>query len=607
MSLSITRALALLGTLLALCLPPVPTFAQNAEDVPEAGMDADEDTQDEEEGDEENDALSANDVPAPPEPGEFPSQELSSETLQEFLLAEIAAARSQFDLSARTYLALARKTRDPRIAHRAAYIAYRTKDNALTAEAAKLWVEIAPESKEAQQFLAYVQQGHNPTLNKAQQVLAAALARDLAKLPANLLGLNRALAKAENKDAVRSTIYRLTEPYLTHPEAHFARAQATLIAGRPMEATGALDRALELRPNWLPALLLKTHILVETDSADKACQMLATVLARDPNNQELRLAYARSLIAANKLAEARAQFSILLAAAPNDRNLLYTVAMLSAEIGDAATAEPLLKKALAGGHPQADIIRLQLGKLAANRGNYPAARQWFNAVTPGGYSAEARIRSAQTFAKEGKLDQARKLLQTAPNPETRRRYLLAESLILTESGQAQQAFNLIDQALRAQPDDNELLYESAMLADRTGRHDVMETRLRKLIALSPEHAHAYNALGYSLADRGLRLDEAEKFITRALELLPKDPYITDSMGWVRFRRGDLPGALERLRQAYALRTDPEIAAHLGEVLWRMNRNDEARSILNKAISDNPSNTSLKSTIQRLYSNSEKKR
>ncbi|MDR3086751.1 MAG: tetratricopeptide repeat protein, partial [Azoarcus sp.] len=324
-----------------------------------------------------------------------------------------------------------------------------------------------------------------------------------------------------------------------------------------------------------------------------------------PGNREIRLAHARSLILARQYAAARAEFSALLMAAPNDPNLLYTVGMLSFELGD-ASAELLLIRALDSGHPQADIIRIQLGKIAGNRGEHAAARKWFDAVSSGEHAVEARILSAKSLAKEGRIKQAQKLLKTARNPEDQRRFLLAESSLLTEAGRAKDAFAIVEKALRKSPDDNDLLYESAMLADRTGKHAVMEARLRKLIALAPEHAHAYNALGFSLADRGKRLNEAEKLIARALELLPKDPFILDSMGWVRFKRGDLDGALARLEEAYALRTDPEIAAHLGEVLWRLNRADESRRILDNALAAHPDNAPLQKTMRRLYKSGKKR-
>ncbi|MDR2880806.1 MAG: tetratricopeptide repeat protein [Azoarcus sp.] len=600
MKYPLCRVFVFLGIVLAFCLTAAPAFSEEPGDLLEFNTNMGSDPGDDEDDDE------AAGVSIIEDPGEFPAQELSAETLQEFLLAEIAASLAQFSESAQAYIALARKTRDPRIAHRAAYIASRSKDAKLIAEASRLWIEVAPASEEARLFSDYVERGHSPAIDRVREALSRTLAQNPEKLIPNLLGLNRALARAENKDVTRNLVYRVTEPYLTYPEAHFARAQAAMIAKRPMEATGALDRALELRPNWVPALMLKTHILVEAGAADQANQMLEAALAKEPRNRELRIAYARSLIAANKFAAARNEFNTLLAATPDDRDLLYTIGMLSAEIGDTATAESQLKKVLDSGHPQADLIRLQLGKIAADRGEHATARKWFDAVRPGGYAAEARVRSARSLAKEGRLDQARKLLHDASNPEVQRRYLFAESQLLVDAGRVRQAFELIDKALRKDPDDNDLLYESAMLAERLDMLEIMEGRLRKLIALSPEHAHAYNALGYSLADRGLRLEEAEELIVRALEMLPRDAYIIDSMGWVRFKRGDLPGALKYLEQAHAIRADPEISAHLGEVLWRLNREDDARRILDAAKAAHPGNTALQKTIQRLYQVPEKK-
>jgi Flp pilus assembly protein TadD len=227
----------------------------------------------------------------------------------------------------------------------------------------------------------------------------------------------------------------------------------------------------------------------------------------------------------------------------------------------------------------------------------------YDEVGAGEHRAEAVIRSAQSFAREGKLDEAQRYLQAQQGKEgenaTRRRYILAEAQLLRDAGKHADALTVIDAALRGAPDDTDLLYESAMLAERLDRINIMETRLRRVIALKPDHAHAFNALGYSLADRGLRLKEAEALVTRALELAPDDPFILDSMGWVRFRRGDGAGALPHLERAYRIRQDPEIAAHLGEVLWKLQRQSDAERIFSEAIAAHPDNKLLRDTAQRL--------
>ncbi|MDR1662084.1 MAG: tetratricopeptide repeat protein [Azoarcus sp.] len=606
MKSSLSRYLVFFCAVLTLYLPAPPALAADADaetniDIDEEALDADEwSGEDEENADGEADALTEDAEPSTPQA--LPALELDEETLYEFLLAEIAGARGQLKLSAQTHLELARKTRDPRIARRAAQYAVAAKDSQLIAETVRQWNEIDPQSPEARQVAENLAHGQSAVFNKFQAFVARALAQNPAKLAPNLMGLNRALFKAEDKDAARKVIYNVTEPYLKHPEAHYARAQACALAKRPMEALNAIERALELRPDWQAALFIKAHLLIETGNAAKASQLFAEVLERQPGNNDIRLAYARSLIADRQFDAARTQFKTLLAAAPGNRDLLYAVALLSVELGDEAAAEPLLKKALEAGHPEADILRIQLGKIADNRGARATARKWYEAVSPGKHAAEARILGAQNLAKEGRIDQARRFLREAPSadPDVRRRLLLAESQMLANAGRGKDAFALIEKALRAQPDDNDLIYESAMLAERLGLHEIMEGRLRKLIALSPDLAHAYNALGYSLIERGERLDEAEELIARALELLPEDAFILDSAGWARFKRGDLDGALERLEEAYALRPDPEIAAHLGEVLWRLDRSADARRILDKALMVNPASAPLRMTIRRLY-------
>ena len=526
-----------------------------------------------------------------------PPQELSAQTLYRFLLAEIAGARGQSDLAAQLYLDLARTTRDPRIARRATEIALYSRNTEIAAEAASLWTETDPESEAARRVLAGV--GAGGSMENVQIQLARALALAPAALPQKLLGLNRALARMQDKQAAQTMIMRLTEPYLELPEAHFARAQAAAIAEDMMEALAAIEGALQIQPDWEPGILFKSQLLVQAGASAEALKLIEDRLATHPDSRELRLAHARVLVSDKQFERARVEFRRLLDSAPDDRDLLYAVALLSLQAEDNAEAERLLQRALEAGHPEADVIRLHLGQLADKRGDHDAARTWYEAVTSDPHVFEARLRAARSLLQQGRLDDARRHLQPPAGAPDAERYLMAETQLLREAGQTEAAFDLIDNALRQHPDSKDLLYESAMLAERLNRVEVMEGRLRKLIALDPEHAHAHNALGYSLADRGLRLDEAETLIARALELAPEDPFIIDSMGWVRFRQGDKIGALGHLERAYKLRADPEIAAHLGEVLWSLERRDDANRLLDAALAAHPDNTMLRDTAARL--------
>ncbi|ATE58606.1 tetratricopeptide repeat protein [Thauera sinica] len=533
---------------------------------------------------------------------DLPAQELTPRTLYQLLLAEIAGARGQIGLSTQLYLDLARNTRDPRIARRATEVAMFARNLEATNQAARLWAEIAPDSPDARRILSNVAAGGNGNLEDAQAQLARALATHPERLAQNLLGLNRALARIEDKQAVQTIVTRLTDPYLDLPEAHFARAQAAMIAQEPMEAVAALDAALGLRPDWEPAILFKAQVLQHAGAADEALKQVEAALARQPDSRNLQVAHARALVGAKRYDEARTEFRRLLEAAPDDHELLFAAALLSLQLDDPADAEAQFNRALAAGHPEQDLIRLHLGQIAESRSDGTAARKWFDEVRSPEQRPEAVIRSAQSLAREGRIDEARQRLQTEEGDEAaRRRYILAEAQLLRDADRPAEALAVIDAALRTRPDDVDLMYEAAMLAERLDRINVMETRLRRVIALKPDHAHAFNALGYSLADRGLRLKEAEALIARALELSPDDPFILDSMGWVLFRRGDGTGALSHLERAYRTRQDPEIAAHLGEVLWSLNRRNDANRLFDAAMTAHPENKLLRDTTQRLRS------
>ncbi|MBI1905777.1 MAG: tetratricopeptide repeat protein [Rhodocyclales bacterium] len=539
--------------------------------------------------------------PPSPAASALPAQELTPEIVFMLILAEIAGARGELGVSVEAYLKLADQTRDPRIARRATEIALYAHNIAAATRAARLWADTDPESGEARQVLAGVLANSAEQLDEVQLHLARVLAESPEQLQQNMLGLNRALARIPDKQVVRSIVDRLTEPYLDfEPSAHFARAQAAISVDDNVAASSSVDAALKLQPDWEPAVLFKAQLLTQSEAAGQASVLLAGYLQRHPDNRNVRQAYARTLVSARDFVGARREFQTLLNATPKDIDLVYAVALVSAQIDDFDTAIRLFEQALQAGHAEADTIRLQLGHIAEKRGQYDVALRWYHAVTHGQFYIEAQLRVATTLSRSGKLEEARAHLHAIEaEGDDRRRVLLAETMLLRDAGRIEDAYTLVDDALREAPDDEQLLYESAMLAERLDRMNVMEARLRKLIALEPEHSHAYNALGYSLADRGLRLDEAEQLIVRALEITPDDPYILDSLGWVRFRRSDLEGALNHLKRAYGMRPDPEIAAHLGEVMWALNQRAEADALWAEALRAHPDNLTLTRTVKRL--------
>ncbi|MBM3390571.1 MAG: tetratricopeptide repeat protein [Betaproteobacteria bacterium] len=528
----------------------------------------------------------------------LPKQELTGQILYQTLLAEIAGQRGNHGLSASAYLDLARTTRDPRYARRAAEIGLHGRDLEVALQAARLWVELDPESAQARQMMAGLLVSAN-RLEELQPHVAKLLAQEGDNIGDGLLRLNRLFARYPDKKAVMHIVDRLTMPYVGLAEAHFARAQAALNAGDWKRGVTEIDKALALKPEWDNAVLLKAQ-LQRTETPEVALETLRSHLDRHPRSREVRLQYARHLVDARMYPQARAEFQRLLVDYPGNADVVYAVAMLSVQLSDWTTAEENFRRLIGQDYAEIDTVRLYLGQIAEERKQFDEALRWYATVATGEQYLAAQLRIAQLLAKQGKLEAGRRHLQEARTTDgaDRVQLLLAESQLLRDAGRTTEAYELLAGSLAAQPEQPELLYESALLAEKIGRHDVMEGNLRKLIRLKPEHAHAYNALGYSFADRNQRLAEAEELIEKALKLSPNDPFIIDSMGWVLFRKGDNAGALTQLQRAYAIRPDPEIAAHLGEVLWVLGRRDEARKTWQDAAKAHPGNEVLAEVMKR---------
>jgi Flp pilus assembly protein TadD len=526
----------------------------------------------------------------------LPKQDLTPRILYELVLAEIAGARGQLGLAAEAYLDLVRTTRDPRVARRAAEVALYARRYDMALEAARLWSDIEPNSPQPHQMviglLAATGRTDDLVADLAQQFAGAGK-----QTGDQLMELNRLLARYPDKQAARRLVDKLTEPYLSMAEAHFARAQAAHAAGDEAGAAADLDRAIALRPNWEQAVLARAQMT--TDGAETA-RVLSAFVAANPKAKDARLAYARSLVAEKRYTEARREFQTLLADHNDNGDVVYAVAVLSLQLNDMDEAETQLKRLVGMQHNESDSARVYLGQIAEERKRFDEALKWYGEVGTGSQYVPARMRMAHVFVRQEKLDEARRTLQetTAASPSERAQLLIAESQLLRDAGRNDDAYAVLVDGLAAHPDQPELLYEAGLLAERVGNFEVGEADLRRLIKLKPDYAHAYNALGYSLADRNQHLDEAQQLIDKALELAPDDPFILDSKGWVLFRRGDAIGAVDVLTKAFKLRADPEIAAHLGEVLWTMGRKDEARVTWGDAMKASPGNEVLVGTVKK---------
>jgi tetratricopeptide (TPR) repeat protein len=529
---------------------------------------------------------------------DIPSSDLNEPMLYEFLLGEIALQRGDDGLAAQTFLDLAKRTRDPRVARRAVEIANQARMPELALEAAKTWHELDPSSSHALQVVAALFVA-SKRVDEALPYLEKLLSADGVNLENGFMQLNRLLAANPDKAANLRVVRQLASKHPQLPQAHFAVAQASAAAGDEAAAVAAVRRAAALRPDWELAALLEAQI-VQRRSPAAAAKVLADFVAKNPNSREARLNYARVLVLDKRLPEARKQFEAVLAANPGNTEVIYAVGLLAFQLKDYPVAEENMKRLLALGYRDANGVRYLLGQIAEEQKQWPQAVQWYERIADGEQALPARMRTANAIAKQGKLEEARAFLKrvAADNPDEEAQLTVAEAQLLRDANRNQDAFQLLGEALRKEPDQPELLYDYALTAEKIERYDVLESNLRKLIQVRPDHAHAYNALGYSFAERNMRLPEARKLVERALELAPDDYFIIDSLGWVLYREGDLKGAAEQLRRAYSGRPDAEIGAHLGEVLWVMGERDEASRVWQESLKSSPENETLQKTIKR---------
>ncbi len=528
---------------------------------------------------------------------ELPKQDLTAPILFDFLMGETALQRGDRDVASESYLRLAKTTRDPRVAQRATEVALLSRKPIQALDAAKIWVELDSNSVIAHQTIAALLVS-NDRLDEARIHLDRLL--DLEGNPGNFfMQLNNLLVRNADKTETLQLVQQFAKPYPEIPEAHFAVAQAASLAGQFETARQQMKLVLALRPDWEMAAIYNGRILNRVSSAS-AIEFYENYLKTYPKANKTRITFARMLVAEKNYIMARGQFRQLLAQSPGNANVALAVGLLSMELRDFDAAEESFKKALEFGYKDLNTIRFYLASIYEKTYRLDKAMESFRSVVRGNQFLPAQIRYAYLLSKQGKLSKARKHLQQLPvkNDQQRAHLIVTEAEFLREAGAHQKVFDLLSNGLKKLPDYPELLYDRAMAAEKIGKIDILEKDLRKLIQLKPDHAHAHNALGYSFAEHGNRLPEALELIEKAIKLSPEDPYIIDSLGWVHYRMGNLNKGVSYLKQAFVIKPDPEIAAHLGEVLWMQGTKEEAKEVWRSTIKSYPDNEVLLNTMKK---------
>ena len=543
-------------------------------------------------------------APARPGADVIPEVPITGALMYQLMAAELAAQQGELGAAYSIYMKLARETKDPRLARRATELAVQGRAISQSVEAAELWRQLAPESRDAGQALAllYASSGR---FDEAFPPLAAEV-RAAASPAAELARIQRNLARVPDRKGAFGLLERLAQPYLSDADVRLVLAGGAQAAGLPSRAVDEAKAAVALRPDYERAILAAAQFLQATDRP-AALAMLEQRAAQPGASADLRLAYARLLVADRKYGPARAQFEQLLQADPKNPDLVYSLALLSLQGNLNSDARTYLQRYLAlvegqdGGERDPEQAYLYLAQIAEEEKQYTEALQWLRKIEGGDEYVQARVREALVLAKMKRTEEARKLLRSvqAGSADERTQLLLAEGQLLRETHRYDEAYKLLTQALEKSPDSVPLLYDAAMTAEKLDRIDAMERHLRRVIELRPDYAHAYNALGYTFADRNVRLPEALQLIEKAHQLAPEDPYILDSLGWVYFRMGDLAAARKYLELAYSAKPDAEVTVHLAEVLWASGEQARARQLLRDVRAKEPGNELLKSTVARL--------
>ena len=571
-------------------------------------------------------------VAAEPAAPKFENSTLDAPLFYQLLLSEIELRSGQAGTAYQLMLDAARRGKDEQLFRRATEIALQARagDQALSAVLA--WRQALPQSADALRYQIQLLVALNRVADVEEPL--AALLRQTARpaLPGLIEALPRLLGRAADRNAVAAVLERALRPYAdaadTKASASVAVGRAWLVAGDTGKALAFAQRASEADPAAEGAALLALDMLPATPEAEA---IVKRQLAARADNPMVRLLYVRTLATSQRLAEATAEIEVLTRSDPNLAPPWLTLGALELEMKrprEAAVALGNYVRLVEGGAavnlgaaasapqgtggddeddtpPNASTALTQafllLAQASEQQQDFVGAERWLARVDNPQRALEVQARRASLLARQGKMKEARELIRKVPeqSPGDARAKYLAETELLRDRKMYAEAVQVMAQASKAFPDDTDLLYEQAMLNEKLDRLDEMERLLRRVIALKADHQHAYNALGYSFAERKIRLPEARQLIQKALELSPGEPSITDSMGWVEYRLGNREEAIRLLRGAYQSRPDPEIAAHLGEVLWSVGQTEEARRVFRDARSRDAQNDVLRETLARL--------
>lgn len=523
------------------------------------------------------------------------STDVPPHLLYKLLVAEIAGQRGELNTAIDNYLDVAKETHDPKVAARATQIALFAKEYDKALEASKIWVEVEPDDADARRNLASVYlRLARPVDALAEYEKMLSLLHDEKDPGYGFTIIASQLSREPDRELAMMVMDKLVESHPNDPYALFAQAHLAMRQARFEMALETLDKALKEKPNWPGAIILRARILAMQGARAEALSYLEGVLqGKMEDNLEVGLTYARMLTEARQLDKALDEFIRLADLDKRNVEINYYAGVLALQLDKLKTAQKYLENVLKlGGRVQE--TNYYLGQVAEQKGDLRAAMNRYSFVRYGEFYFNAQLRIVSILADKKDYDAAIEHLQTIriDSAKQRLQLILLEGDLLREAERFGAAKDYYTKVLNSMPNETSVRYARALVAEKLGDLDLVESDLQTILKQEPSNAQVLNALGYTLADRTNRYEEAMTYIQRAFELEPDDAAVVDSMGWVLYRMGNYPQAIEHLRRAAQLSQDPEIAAHLGEVLWVSGDKDGALKIWEQSLKNNPDDPKL---------------
>jgi len=528
-----------------------------------------------------------------------PKTAIDPDVMYLLLAADIAMQRQQYSLAYEAYMELSKRVHDPKFAEQAAKLALQIKDSRKTNDAVSMWINQEPKNVTARKLAALTAlRGHDK--NIAIKQLNALLAAEPDNFENALLELSSILQKEGKEKFIYDALESLsTKTSSNKAVIYFVQSLLSMQMKNNAQAENKVKQTLQIQPDWEHPLLIQAQLAFMANDFNRVKSLLTAAVLKHPNNVPFKKLLAQTLIKTSDYESAAGLYESLINQNPKEGDNYIALALINLELNKDENAQTILKT-LSEQSQWESAANFYLGKIEEKHNNAVAAVVLFDKVTDQQLSLEAAISSINLLVKERQFEQVDSRLSVLLQkyPQQKLRFVLMQASLYSQQNQQEKSFNLLSEMLEEFPDEKDVLYTRALVAEHLGKMKVLETDLKKIIAKYPDDVDALNALGYKLLDDSRRYREAEKYLQHAIKLRPSEPAIMDSYGWLLFKIGKYPQALNYLQSAYEKQNSGEIAAHLCEVLWSMGRKDEAQLVFDNALNVSPEDVDLMDFKQR---------